>query len=129
MPFEMSLKAITEEELMEVASLCSNMVDQIEAVFSDLRENEKLDRKNDRIRAEVTRHLSSALREHSRSRFDEVNTHVHAAQQRINDQEQVDISDDHPRIEAMMKLSVLKGKLDVNERRFKDLLKKLNTVK
>ena len=129
MPFEMSLKAITEEELMEVASLCSNMVDQIEAVLSDLCENEKLDRKNNRIRAAVTRHISSALREHSRSRFDEVNTHVHAAQQRINDQEQVDISDDHPRIEAMMKLSVLKGKLDVNERRFKDLLKKLNTVK
>lgn len=127
MPFGMSLKAITEEELMEVASLCGNLLNDVEAVIDLLRQNEKLDHENDKQRRKVNQHLLAAVQSYNMKDFSSVDQHVHAALQRLNDQEQLDLQDDKPRIDALIKLSNFSNRLERSRGRVQELIKNINT--
>jgi hypothetical protein len=127
MPFEMSLRAITEEELIEVASLCANLQTDVDSVIDLIRQNEKLDRENDKIRREVNKHLLAAVRSHNMKDYTDVDAHVHASLQRLNDQEQADLQDDKPRIDALIKLSNFSNRLERSLDRVRSLIKKGST--
>lgn len=101
----MSFRAKVEEELMEAKSFYDNFTKDMEKVLACLSENVTLDHQNDRIRSQVTRFLIDALSAANMRSFEDVNKHINAALQKLHNQEGIDLKDDLPRIEAMMKLS------------------------
>jgi hypothetical protein len=129
MPFEMSEKAIFEEETMEAISFYRFFVDDVRQAIEALTKNRDLDFENDKIRAEVTRHLLSALSAHSMRDYDDVNRHINAAIQRLHAQEVTDLSDDRPRTDAMISLSVCSQKALSHIKVLEKFLEKLNKKK
>lgn len=125
MTFQMSPKAIATEELMEAQSLCANLRNDVEGVIEMLRQNEKLDHDNDKKRREVHKHLLAAVQAFNMKDHTDVNSHVHSALQKLYDQEQTDLQDDRPRIDALIKLSSFSARLERSERRTRELLEKL----
>ncbi len=111
MPFQMSLKALIEEDLIELKCVCDRYVNDVGEVIKALHENETLDHKNDELRLETREFLLSAVRAFTMRDYEGSNNHVHAALQRMAEQERLDLDDDNPRYRALVALSVLQEKL------------------
>lgn len=126
MPFEMSDKAVFEEEVMEAISFYRNFHDDMESVLENLAKNRDFDHENDKIRAEVNRHLLSAMNAHTMRDYEDVNRHVNAAIQRLHAQEVTDLKDDRPRTDAMIKLSVCSHKALSHIKTLQRFLERLN---
>ena len=126
MPFEMSDKAVYEEEVMEAISFYKNFHEDIEDILENMAKNRDLDFENDKIRAEVNRHLLSAMNAHTMRDYEDVNRHVNAAIQRLHAQEVTDLKDDRPRTDAMIKLSVCSQKALSHIKTLQRFLERLN---
>jgi hypothetical protein len=126
MPFQMSDKAVVEEELMEIACFLSNVVKDLDSVIEFMHTNERLDHENDRLRSDVTRHLLSDIHSNSIKDYAEALKHAHAALQRLHAQEVMDLKDDKSRTDALIKLSVFRQKAIHKEEGIKRLIKELN---
>lgn len=118
----MTREAQIEEELVEAQAFYKLFVEEIGKVVADLRVNMEMDHKNDVIRTQATSHLVSALTAHSMRDYDDVNCHVNAALQRINSQEVLDLKDDKPRTDALVKLSVYVSKAQERIKRLRVLV-------
>lgn len=129
MPFQMSEKAIFEEEIMEAICFYQNFIADMEKVIEAINLNQTLDHENDKMRADVTRHLISALSAHNMRDYDDVNRHVNAAMQRLHGQEAADLRDDIPRTQALIKLSVSIQKAASKAESLKRFLSKMNGEK
>lgn len=129
MVFKMSPKAMLEEELMEFKSLCDGFPEEASGIIGLLHTSEERDHKNDQERLDVRRFLLSALRAYNMRDYEGMNNDVHAALQRMQQQEQTDLSDDKPRTDALIKLSIFQDKLIRYSSRSRDLLGKLNENK
>ncbi len=123
---KMTLKGLIEEELMEVKTVIDNFNERIGEVIECLNENERLDHDNDKIRANVRKFLLSALRNFNMRDFEGMNNDVHAALQRLEDQERKDLADDRPRMDARVKLSVFQSKLTGSSEMIRGCLKRIN---
>lgn len=110
MPFQMSLKAIIEEDLMEIRSLLERFSEDTGLILQKLDLNESMDHDNDRIRQKVRRALLDALKAQNMNDHGAMNNHVHAALQHLQDQEEVDLEDDLPRGQVRVKILLLQQK-------------------
>lgn len=122
----MSPKALLEEEIAEVKALCDRHAEESGQIIDDLHKNEKLDRANDRMRSGVIKHLLDALKCQHMNDETGVNNNIHAALQKISEQEQVDLQDDLPRIDALLKISMMQTSFLKSSERLRDLNAKLN---
>lgn len=128
MPFEMSPKAKLEEGLIEVVSFLQNVQKDFEEVLNLIKKNEQIDRQNDKMRREVNGFLNTALRAHNAHDMNGVHTAVHAAIQRLGDQEVADYQDDAPRTEALIKIATFMQRAIRAEEKFKVLIKEASQV-
>ncbi len=123
MVFEMSFRARIEEELIEAKSFYDNFTQDVEKVLEHLSQNVTLDHQNDRTRSQVTRFLIDALSAANMRSFEDVNKHLNGALQKLHSQEGIDLKDDLPRIEAMMKLSRMMERAIGHSQRLRGLIK------
>ena len=121
-----SLKGLIEEDLMESKSIVDSINEDMGEIVNLIDLNEKLDRENDKIRANVRRHLLAAIRGYKMARYEEADNHVHAALQMLDEQAILDLKDDIPRGEAKLKIAVLQTKLTNNSESIRRSLGKLN---
>ncbi len=110
MPRNLTIKGAREEELMEAMAYYDNFTEDLDAIIDLIDTNETGDHQNDKVRREVISDLLSALRSLSCKDSTTADNFVHAALQRINEQEKIDLQDDAPRIKARIKLAVLREK-------------------
>lgn len=116
----------TETALLEAACLYSNLTDDLESILADLDRNEDMDHVNDKTRQEAIGHLLKALESFSAKAYEDVDRHVHAAVQRLHEQEVQDLNDDKPRVEARIRISELRHRAVFNKERITDLIDKLH---
>jgi hypothetical protein len=122
---KISLKGEVEEELIEVASICMNFEEEAEDILKSINENEVLDHANDITRAEVMGLLLKALEAFSASKYEDVDRHVHAAIQKLQDQALQDLKDDEPRNKAKEKIIIHQQNALHNEEKVRKLIGKL----
>lgn len=126
MVFETTPKGLLEEEIVEVKVLCDKHAEDVSKIIEELHENEKLDRANDRMRLSVTKFLLDALKCQHMNDATGVNNNLHAALQKLSDQEQIDIKDDLPRVNALLKLSQMQTSFLKSSAQLRSLNAKLN---
>jgi hypothetical protein len=114
-----------EEELIETASVCMNFEEEAEDILKSINENEVLDHANDITRAEVMGLLLKALEAFSARNYEDVNRHVHAAIQKLQDQALQDLKDDEPRNKAKEKIIIHQQNALHNEEAIRKLIGKL----
>lgn len=110
-----SQKSEIETALLEAACLYSNLIDDLDSIQEDIDRNEELDHKNDKTRLESIGHLLKALESFSAKAYEDVDRHVHAAVQRLHEQEVQDLQDDKPRNEAKIKMATIRQKALCNK--------------
>lgn len=115
MPKNLTVKGAREEELMEAASYYDNFTEDLDAIIDLLDKNESEDHRNDKLRREVISDLLSGLRSLNCKDMQSADNFIHAALQRINEQEKIDLQDDTPRTKARIKLAVLREKAIQNK--------------
>lgn len=125
MTFKMSLRALIEEELVEVKAICDGFEDHFAAVLKHTNENARLDHKNDERRLEARKHLLAALRSYNMKDYEDMGNHVHAALSKMHDQEQEDLKDDVPRVAAVAEISRLQEKMRCAGKNIRNYLGKL----
>lgn len=116
-----TLRGELEEELMEAVSIQSNFAEDISKVLEDLDSQEELDHKNDVARNEVMGFLLDAMKAYNAKDFEGMQKNVHAALQRLHDQETIDLKDDKPRTDVRIKLSEARLKAVHNSERLTGL--------
>lgn len=106
----LTVKGAREEELMEAVAYYDNFTEDLDAIIDLIDSNETEDHRNDKVRREVISDLLSALRSLSCKDSATADNFIHAALQRINEQEKIDLQDDAPRTKARIKIAVLREK-------------------
>lgn len=124
-----TLKGELEEELMECASILSNFAEDLAKVLEDLDSQEQLDHKNDVARNEVFGYLLDGMKAYNAKDFEGLQKNVHAAMQRLHDQEVIDLKDDKPRTDVRIKLSEARLKAVYNSEKLVDLTGRLGKAR
>lgn len=120
-----AVKAEIVEELMEGEAICSNLLEDLTPIDNCLLENEELDHANDKLRNEAMVFFRQALEALQNNQLTDVSKNIHAGFQRLQDAALLDHKDDKPRIDARLLLERYKGKLMVNEEKFKALIERV----
>jgi len=124
MPKNLTIKGAREEELMEALAYYDNFTEDLDAIIDLLDKNQNLDHNNDKTRRAAISDLLSALRSLSCKDIQTADNFVHGALQKINDQEKTDLQDDVPRIQARIKLAVLREKAVRNKDQIAKLIER-----
>lgn len=101
---------------MEAAAFYGFFADDLSKILELIEACEKEDHANDKMRIEVQGHHLSALQAFSCRHYEDMERHVHAAMQRLHEQEVSDLKDDHPRTEAKIKLSLIQQRSILNRK-------------
>lgn len=116
----------TETALLEAACLYSNLTEDLDSILADIDRNESVDHLNDQTRIEAIGHLLKALEAFSAKAYEDVDRHVHAAVQRLHEQEVQDLNDDKPRVDAKIRIAELRHRAVFNKERITDLIDTLH---
>lgn len=114
MPGKLTKRGQKQEELMEAYSYYDNFLEDLDGIIDLIDKNQTMDHQNDVTRRAVVFDLLSALRSLNCKDHAAADNFVHAALQRINEQERQDLADDLPRTQARIKLAVLRQKALTN---------------
>lgn len=117
-----STKVIVTEELMEMESICSNLLDDMQPIDNSLLENEAGDHLNDKYRNEGMVFLRKAIESLQNGQTADVSKYLHAAFQKFQDQALIDHKDDIPRDKARLLFERYKGKLMLSQEKVKNLI-------
>lgn len=124
MPFEMSMQAVVEEELVEAMSFYKLFGEEMSGITGDIQKNVELDHRNDEIRIQASAHMQSALDEIRRGNYGQADNHINAAMQIMTKQEILDLQDDRPRTNALIKIAQYMDKARKRIDRLKELVQK-----
>lgn len=114
-----------QEELIEVMSVYGNFNDEVSEVLNLISKNEELDHENDKARTTTKGFLLKALESFSAKNYEDVDRNVHAAIQKLHDQEVMDLNDDKPRTDTKIKIAVMQQKTLNNMENLRKLLGKM----
>lgn len=117
-----TVKAEGTEELMEAMSLYSNFAEDIAKAIDNLSRNEELDHRNDKIRNEAISFLLKSMEAYNSKDYEGMQKYLHAAMQRLHEQEGVDFADDKPRADVRLQLSEIRLKAIMNTEKLKALI-------
>lgn len=125
-----SLKSELIDEILEAVCFYQNFQEEVvDKIVEDIDANEAGDHENDKTRAEVIGHFLKALESFSAKAYEDVDRHVHAAIQRLHNQELQDFKDDKPRNDARIHLALSRQKAFHNQEILQKLVVKLQQHK
>ena len=93
-------QAKEEEALMEAQAILDRFVESVDGILRLLDQNAEADHKNDYTRNEVKQFLLDALAANTAGSKELTDRNLHAALQKLTQQEREDIKDDEPRNKA-----------------------------